>query len=116
MEMKRDEHIIMAFFIGILAGVFASNYSEFFHFLDFTLFVGLTILGAIFPDLIEPPKNPNHRRFFHSVLVLLILMILLIWLNVGTQSVFTYLPSGFIVGYLSHLLLDATSRIGLPKY
>ncbi len=106
----------MAFFIGILVGVLGSTYSEFFNFLDYTLFVGLTIFGAILPDLIEPPKSPNHRRFFHSVLVLLILMILLIWLNAGTQSMFTYLPSGFIIGYLSHLLLDATSRIGLPKY
>jgi len=114
--MKRDEHIIIAFFIGILAGVFGSNYSEFFNFLDYTLFVGLTIFGAVLPDLIEPPRNSNHRRFFHSILVLLILMILLIWLNAGTQSILTYLPSGFIIGYLSHLLLDATSRIGIPKY
>ena len=116
MVMKRDEHIVMAFFIGILVGVFGSNYSEFFNFVDYTLFVGLTIIGSIFPDLIEPPKSPNHRRFFHSFLVLLILITLLFWLNVGIQSVFTYFPSGFIIGYLSHLLLDVTSRIGLPKY
>ena len=116
MVMKRDEHMIMAFFIGILAGVFVSTYSEYFNFLEYTLFVGLTVFGSIFPDLIESPKSPNHRRFFHSILVLLILMILLIWLNAGTQSVFTYLPSGFIIGYLSHLLLDATSRMSLPKY
>ena len=50
--MKRDEHIVMAFFIGILVGVFGSNYSEFFNFVDYTLFVGLTIIGSIFPDLI----------------------------------------------------------------
>jgi len=114
--MKRDEHMIMAFFIGLLIGVLGSSYTEFFNFLDYTFFVGLTIIGSIFPDVIEPPKSPNHRRFFHSFLVLLILIILLFWLNFGTQSVFTYLPSGFIIGYLSHLLLDATSRIGLPKY
>ena len=66
MVMKRDEHIIMAFFIGILAGVLTSTYSEFFNFQDYALFVGLTISGSILPDLIEPPKT----RFFHSVLVL----------------------------------------------
>lgn len=114
--MNNDEHMIIGFVIGILAGVFGSSFSEYFDFISFLLFVGLTVLGSIVPNLIEPPHGGNHRHFFHSVVILGILVILLLWLNIGNQTVLTYLSSGFILGYLSHLLLDATSRVGLPKY
>ena len=107
--MKRDEHIIIGFIIGILAGVLGSIFSEYFNFILYMLFIGLAIIGSIFPDLIEPPHSGNHRKFFHSVVMLGILILLLIWLNSGNQSMITYLSSGFILGYLSHLLLDATS-------
>ena len=115
-SVNRDEHIIIGFFIGILAGVLGSTFSENFDFILYSLFVGLTVLGSFSPDLIEPPHNDNHRRFFHSIFLLGILIILLIWLNFGNQSMLTYLSSGFIIGYLSHLFIDATSQIGLPKY
>jgi inner membrane protein len=114
--MKRDEHMIIGLIIGTLAGVLGSNFSEYFNFILYLLFVGLTVLGSITPDQIEPPRGENHRQFFHSVIVLGILMILLLWLNIGSQSALTYLTTGFILGYLSHLLLDTTSRMGLPKY
>ena len=112
--MNRDEHIIIGFFIGIVAGVLGSTFSENFDFILYLLFVGLTILGSFSPDLIEPSHDENNRKFFHSVVLLGILVILLIWLNFGVQSMQIYLSSGFIIGYISHLLLDATSNIGLP--
>ncbi len=115
-RVNRDEHIIIGFFIGILAGVLGSTFSENFDFILYSLFVGLTVLGSLIPDLIEPPHKKNHRQFFHSIILLGFLIILLIWLNFGNQSMLTYLSSSFIIGYLSHLLLDATSQIGLPKY
>jgi membrane-bound metal-dependent hydrolase YbcI (DUF457 family) len=113
-SVNRDEHMIIGFFIGILVGVLASTFSENFDFILYLLFVGLTVLGSFSPDLIEPPHNENHRQIFHSVVLLGVLVILLVWLNLGNRSMFTYLCSGFILGYLSHLLLDATSQIGLP--
>ncbi len=114
--MNRDEHMIIALIIGVLAGVYGSNFSEYFNFILYLVFVGLTVFGSISPDQIEPPHGGNHRRFFHSVVILGILVILLLWLNIGNQSMVTYLSSGFILGYLSHLLLDATSQIGIPFF
>ncbi|MHA1946898.1 MAG: metal-dependent hydrolase [Candidatus Hodarchaeales archaeon] len=112
--MNKDEHIIIGFFIGILAGVFCSNFSEYFNFILYIFFIGLSLIGSISPDLIEPPLGRSHRRFFHSFLMVGVLIIIVIWLNAGNQSIITYLSTGFMLGYLSHLLLDATSRIGLP--
>ena len=114
--MNQDEHKIMGFFIGTIVGVLASTFSEHFNFILYLLFIGLTVLGSISPDLIEPPHDMNHRKFFHSVLLLGSLVFLLILLNLRYQSIFTYLSSGFIIGYLSHLLLDAMSKMGLPRY
>ena len=114
--MNRDEHMIIGLIIGVLAGVFGSNFSEYFNFILYLLFVGLTVFGSIVPDQIEPPHGVNHRQFFHSMVILGILVILFLWLNIGNQSMVTYLSSGFILGYIFHLLLDATSRMGLPKY
>ncbi|MHA2226921.1 MAG: metal-dependent hydrolase [Candidatus Hodarchaeales archaeon] len=114
--MNRDEHMIIGFFIGILVGVLGSTFAENFDFILYVFFVGLTVLGSFTPDLIEPPRSKNHRKFFHSIVLLGFLVILLVWANIGIQSMQTYLFSGFIIGYLSHLLLDATSQMSLPIY
>ena len=63
-----------------------------------------------------PALSKNNRHFFHSIVILGILAILFLWLMIGNQSMLTYLSLGFILGYLSHLLLDATSRRRLPTY
>jgi len=26
-----------------------------------------SILGSVLPDIIEPPRNRRHRKFFHSL-------------------------------------------------
>jgi membrane-bound metal-dependent hydrolase YbcI (DUF457 family) len=114
--MKRDEHLIIGFFIAILGGVVGQNFTEYFDFILYVLFISLILFGSIFPDLIEHPRSADHRKFFHSITILGILVILLILLNIGNQYMLTYLSSGFLIGYLSHLLLDATSRVRLLKY
>ena len=114
--MNKDEHIIIGFFIGILGGVLGSNFTENFNFIFFLFFVGLTIFASIIPDLFESPTRRNHRKFFHSFIALGVLIILLLWVNIGNQSMLTYLSTSFFLGYLSHLLFDITSKVGLPKY
>ena len=114
--MNNDEHVIIGFFIGILVGVFGQSFSEYFDFIIYILFVGLTVLGSVVPNLIEPPHGENNRHFFHSIVILGILAILFLWLMIGNQSMLNYLSLGFVIGYLSHLLLDATSRKRLPTY
>jgi inner membrane protein len=114
--MNTDEHVIIGLFIGLFWGVMSSNFSEFFNFIFYIIYVGLVIFGSILPNIIEPPKDRNSRKFFHSWVVFGVTTIVYIWLIFKEQSVFTYLTNGFLLGYLSHLLLDATSRVGLPKY
>ena len=108
--------MIMGFFIAILAGVFASDFSEYFDFISYLLFISITMIGSILPNLVEPRHGENHRKFFHSFTVLGTLVILLLWLNSGDQSLITYLSSGFVIGYNSHLLFDVTSKQRLPIY
>jgi len=76
-------------------------------------------LGRL-PDMIEPALgNPNHRQFFHSVVVLGLLA-------AGMRKVYHWEPQDevekiirgvLLVGgtaYLSHLALDALTSRSLP--
>lgn len=76
-------------------------------------------LGAVLPDMIEPPRNRHHRKFFHS---LLCLSLLLLFLN---QTYLSLLSGGLAdevtfglffagAGYASHLVLDSLTPAGLP--
>lgn len=80
-------------------------------------------MGAMFgklPDVLEPSlKNPHHRQFFHSLALLGLV-------GYGTKKVYDWEPENMIesiirgialctgVGYLSHLLLDATTSRSIP--
>lgn len=73
------------------------------------------IAGAL-PDILEPPTHRGHRSFFHSFLTL-----------AGSLYAFSKLDSredltdqeksmkkAHLVAYLSHLLMDSTTPMGLP--
>ena len=80
-------------------------------------------MGAVFgklPDVLEPSlKNPHHRQFLHSLVMLGLV-------GYGTKKVYDWEPQNMIesiirgialcagVGYLSHLLLDATTSRSIP--
>jgi inner membrane protein len=80
----------------------------------------LTIIGSALPDIIEPSRNKFHRKFFHSVLMLTIIFVFLIMTykehimsgNFDNPILACYFFVG--CGYASHLLVDSTSRNGLP--
>jgi inner membrane protein len=81
-----------------------------------------SVLGSTLPDKIEPAKNSKHRRFFHSKVILIATSYLLFEIfNTGNAAYFNEnmltLYTGFILaGYLSHLILDATTPSGLPLF
>ncbi|MPM75281.1 hypothetical protein SDC9_122273 [bioreactor metagenome] len=78
-----------------------------------------SIIGSVLPDIIEPPRNRRHRKFFHSFLCLALMLLFL-------QNTYTGLITGGLVdevtfgifftgiGYASHLLLDALTPARLP--
>ncbi len=82
-----------------------------------------TAVGAIsgrLPDILEPAlRNPHHRQFFHSFVVL-------VAAGYGLKKVYEWKPEdnfeAFVrrallfagTGYISHLLLDAATARSLP--
>jgi len=80
-------------------------------------------VGAVsgrLPDILEPAlRNPHHRQFFHSFVVL-------VAAGYGFKKVYEWKPEGNLealvrgvllfagAGYISHLLLDATTARSLP--
>ncbi|WP_292486248.1 metal-dependent hydrolase [Methanohalobium sp.] len=81
-----------------------------------------SVMGSTLPDKIEPAKNSKHRKFFHSKVILFTTSYLLYEIfNTGNVAYFNEniltLYTGFILaGYLSHLILDATTPSGLPLF
>ena len=91
-----------------------------FSGIDINLFeiiflVGLSVFGAMIPDKLEPAISGDHRSFFHSWLVLVILasITLIMLKNAGDLNNNT-LAGFFLVGYISHLLLDLSTPNRLP--
>ena len=77
--------------------------------------VGLA--GGVLADILEPALDPNHRRFAHSILVAIGLVVLIgmIWRNSAANSEEQSLALGsIVVAYLSHLMLDGATPKGLP--
>jgi len=72
------------------------------------LIIVCSMIGAILPDKIEKPKSWSHRKFFHSKT----------WGAAILFVGFSFLNNPYMVafcsGYLSHLLLDYTTRKKLP--
>ncbi|UCF45076.1 MAG: metal-dependent hydrolase [Candidatus Bathyarchaeota archaeon] len=80
----------------------------------------LSLIGGAFfgllPDILEPATNPNHRSFFHSMSLLLLIGSLNIKLFQNEklteeQKLFLSLISG---SYCSHLIADSQTKKSLP--
>ena len=73
------------------------------------------IAGAL-PDLLEPPTHRRHRSFFHSFATLGAATFLLFSID-GMSELDEDEKSkvkSLIISYLSHLLLDSGTPMGLP--
>jgi membrane-bound metal-dependent hydrolase YbcI (DUF457 family) len=74
------------------------------------------LAGGLLADMFEPASDPNHRKFAHSILLALGLVVLigLIWHNSVLNSEEQRLAlGGLIVAYLSHLVLDSSTPSGI---
>lgn len=72
--------------------------------------LGSLILGGfmgLLPDILEPANNPQHRQFFHSIIMGLITM------GIKNEN-YQKLLDLSKYGYLSHLALDALTPASLP--
>lgn len=73
------------------------------------------VLGSIIPDILEAPTNWMHRGLGHSKRALrLVGKILAVTTLIGLFFYIFYIISSFFLGYVFHLLADATTEVGLP--
>ncbi len=73
------------------------------------------VLGSIIPDILEPPTSWMHRGLGHSKRALKLTgKILATATLVGLFFSTFYIISSFFLGYVFHLLADATTEVGLP--
>ena len=78
--------------------------------------VGAGALGGMLPDILEPATNPRHRKFFHSQTFGLVVTGSAIGVAVQ-KNIDLDIKEALgllVVGYLSHLVLDAQTPAGLP--
>ena len=81
---------------------------------------GVGLFTAGFPDLIEPAISPRHRSSAHSVAILVLIVIALLWYCTrDTQKEKQFakmLAASAAMGYISHLLADSCTPSGLPMF
>jgi len=76
---------------------------------------GVGVIGGVLPDLLEPATTPNHREFFHSVVLGIAICGSLIAVRnspISAEDKLVLLSLG--LGYLTHLALDGGTPNGLP--
>jgi Predicted membrane-bound metal-dependent hydrolase (DUF457). len=77
------------------------------------------LIGSLAPDYIEPAYNFRHRSFFHSwdfLKILSVITIIMIFICLVYRSIAMFSIASFLTGYVIHLILDSTTKMGLPKH
>lgn len=109
--MRKEAHLIFASVIGYLL-------VELLSLIGVTIMANnlmrvasavLAMVGALIPDRLEKPRI-RHRKFFHSKLFLLCLLILIYAFKEYILLV------ALLAGYVSHLFLDWGTTAKLPWY
>ncbi|MFO7992445.1 MAG: metal-dependent hydrolase [Thermoplasmata archaeon] len=128
--MNRKTHIIFSLILTVLGLLLIEIVAEnkipgtellesiftSYNISDYFLMFLFSIVGALVPDILDPTYTRHHRGFAHSKMILLLLfvffIITLIYLiddfNLGIWSLYF-----FLLGYMSHLLLDSLTPAGL---
>lgn len=116
---NHSTHLIAGGLSGLIVAMFDKNDNhKTAH--DPFLAAAVGAISGCLPDMLEPAlRNPHHRQFFHSVVVL-------VAAGYGLKKVYEWKPEDNLeallrkvllfagVGYVSHLLLDATTARSLP--
>lgn len=128
--MNRKSHIIFSLITALLGlllmeiiankkapviNLFGSIFTS-YNLFDYLLMVLFTIFGALIPDILDPAYTPRHRGIAHSKMILLLFLVFFIitlsylmnTFNRGIWSLYF-----FLLGYISHLLLDSLTPAGL---
>lgn len=110
--MNTKEHFTLAIILLIVI-YFILNW---LNLLNYFSYASVLIIGSVLPDIIEPAKDYTHRNYFHSKRFLKILYYSLIptfLMGIFFNKVLYIFF--LILGYISHLWLDSTTKMGLPN-
>lgn len=109
---NKETHFTIAFILLVII-YFLMNYLSLVKYFGFAT---ILLIGSILPDMIEPAYHYTHRKYFHSKSFLKILYIILLPLLIISifLPIILYLLF-LIIGYILHLWLDATTKMGLPN-
>lgn len=104
--------------IGVVKYFLAPEFNTWSLILSLLVALPFVLFGSHLPDILEPPKSPSHRKFFHSVFMLFLVFsscfVISFVLVPRYDNVFIAYPLlGIFIGYFSHLLLDSTTKAGL---
>lgn len=111
-------HIAFGFLVGLfLIQMWSPN--------NQILFIAMVLMGSALPDIDHPESKVGkrvkiigllfeHRGFFHSIFAALILYLVL--LSFSSFAVYSVYITGLVVGYLSHILIDAITREGIMPF
>jgi membrane-bound metal-dependent hydrolase YbcI (DUF457 family) len=111
--MRRDEHLGVTFILAIpIAAIF-----YLFGIIDYIYLIIPMFFTTMLPDILEPANHYTHRKFFHSKRVLMFLskFCIIPFLILGFFSHFFFYILFGVLGYISHLLADSTTKMGLPE-
>jgi len=126
---NRKEHAATGGFIGLLGGIALNLYKQNerkqlnpeykFDWAELFLYsaggAGIGATAGVLPDLLEPATDPNHRKFFHSVVVGTAVGVGMYKANQSELHGDTKAAINIAgAGYLSHLLLDSGTPNGIP--
>jgi membrane-bound metal-dependent hydrolase YbcI (DUF457 family) len=119
--MRKGVHLILgvlAFFVyAYLVGLVRDTGTQ-----TFVLGFFAVVAGSVLPDILEAPTSSRHRKIFHSkravkgtAMIFCITADVSILAPLTSTTAVLYAFSCFALGYLSHLLADATTKRGLPE-
>lgn len=116
---NQTTHSVAGALSGLIVAMFDKN-NDHETLYDPFLAAAVGAVSGRLPDILEPAlRNPHHRQFFHSFVVL-------IAAGYGLKKVYEWKPEDNLealargvllfagAGYISHLLLDATTARSLP--
>ena len=114
--MRKHGHVFIGVIFFILAILVFNHFNVGFQYWILPIYLFFTITGSRMPDWIEPSSRGGyrHRGLFHSRVMLFCLLVGIMVSYLYARDPWFYSPLFFILGYISHLLADSTSKMGLP--
>jgi membrane-bound metal-dependent hydrolase YbcI (DUF457 family) len=112
--MRREAHLAITFIVSVFVVWLGFKFGLLRSLFASILLVLIALFSTELPDVLEPGKQINHRKFFHSrkMLNLLSLGLLVSLLLILLGNVKYFYALFFFLGYWLHLAADSlTSRL-----